>query len=722
MATLGDAILGEAVLWDATIGLGIDPPAWYLAPHCTVVIAGVVQDMVPEWHTDLAFDRIATADLVAPLPLGLEITEGATVEILAAARAGDAQRRVFWGRVNVIEPGLSDAGKVAHLRCAGMAWALTLPLERELRFAGGLPTEARFLSSQVFHVGSQTIGWYADPSPDGLTVDVGTFTPAADVRFVHLTGRVHGSNSYPEDPDRDIRDFSRLELWQDGRRRGYANLPRTDERWRDELDYGDDDQWRDLDFTIGAALDAGTAVTVRAVSGRKPGASERDEYELAGLTYQTAGRTSARDLLRSILRDRGYGPGLNGVPYRVAPIVDLAGLEILLGGNGLIDNGQVVVPEGQTPWSWMGALANLWGYRLVDGPDGIDVVPARGEPSGDPVASFMEGVDIFEVTRSRDVGQVVTSWRVTGASGADEYGQPFRYESITDPNAVASPSFLPDPPGLVAGQVRSDLLVSDGLARGVRQIKEIEHEAIPIALTLNGVVPSPALTPGAMVRVTVPSNGVDRALWVTGVRHDWDESGFWSSVTARSATGLPNPEADRATDPREQPSSATRHIGLTRIRWYRRRDPDGATVRVAFHPGGAFRGLRVTGRAHGANSFASGSKPADGAWSSIEIWQLGVKIGAAPLPIIPERWDRRLDYGDDRHWADLDVMIAADLVDASAELRFTCGTARDDSRDDYEVRNLEVALYSVATEQPPVATSGADWHAYQSRRAWRWAS
>lgn len=689
-------------------------------PHSTVTIGGAVQDFVFEWHTDSELDQPSTADITLALPLGGEVTEGAPVQITAAAAADDAERLVFWGRVNKIDNESSDDGLTATLRCDGWAWQLTLPLEADLVLAGGAPIDARLLSSSVLHVGNSTVAWFADPSPDGLTVDL-MFSPHADARFVRVTGRQHGANSYREEPDRDIRDFSRIEVWQDGRKRGYANMPQSSEDWSNAPDYTDDSNWTDFDLTIGAAISAGGGdVTIRFISGTKPNTKERDDYEAKGISYSTAGQSTLRDLIRAILKDRGFGGSGNGVPYRIAHVYDLSGDEVLLGGNGLVNNGRITLAAESDPLSWIVQTANYWGYHVIDGPNALDVMPVRWDP-GDhvPVATYQTGLNVFRFSPTSDVADVVTKWTVSGASGSDENGQAFQYQSTTDPASVAMPAFIPNPPGFVAGSVRSDLLVSDKLCRSVRQVQEVEHEALPVTVQME-VVPSPQVRPAMTVLVIDAASGLNRKMWVQSVAHDWSSDGFWSTVTTRVASGQPNPEADVSVDPRTAPSTATRHVGQVTIAWYARNGPDGLSVSYPFDPGGPFRGVEVIGRYHGANSFKSGSKPATP--STVEVWQFGTKIGSADLPWHPERYSTQLDYTNDANWADFDLVIACDLQDASAEIRFASGTARDSSRDEFEVKGLTVQLYAEATEQSPVETGGADWFAYQAKRRFRQAS
>ncbi len=795
-----------------------------MTPYSSVTVAGVLQDAVFEWHTDSVFDTPSTADVVVPAPAGAEVQIGAEVVIEAAADVDEAAKRVFRGRIARIEPGIAEDGRTANLRCDGYGQVLSLPLESDIAFAGGAKIDAQLLTSQVVHIGDETIAWYADTTPDGTTFEL-AFNPRVDARFVRVTGRLHGTNSWPTEPDRDIEAYSQVQILQDDRRIGYANLPSSGERWNDQLDYTDDANWTDFDLTIGCRIDGnGGNVKVKFTSGRKPGTSERDDYEVKDIAYETAGRQTARDLVRAVLRNRGFGPNRNGVTYRIAPITDLNNQDVLLGGNGLVANGRIEIPEGTDPWQWLVQLVNMWGYHLVDGPDALEVVPARGIPTTPPSASYTEGVDVFSIMPAVDAAEVATVWRVTGASGSDENGEPFRYESRTDEDTVTPPSYLPDPPGMIRGEVQNALLTSDELAESVRAIAEVEYGSVPIAVDSLSVPPNPSLRPGVVISLDAPSVGIASLVYVTGVRHDFDSGGFWTEITARAGTGAILVEDDPATDPRDQTSTATKHVGGTDISWYARPNPDGLTVDLPWHPGADFRGVRVTGRYHGANSWPTTARPTellpqperDIAWrymnsvyatdnflhadiegfgeygqgedaepfrdyirlaidpgsdpgdvsaafakvpavlqdfaeavvaleagtgtrgavnrytmptgnkvdmpSEVHVWQLGTSIGSAPLPWNGEAYDRRRDYDDDQYWRDFDVMIAADVTDASADIRFTSGTSLHGVYDDYEVKDVSVTLYAEATEAGAVARSGADWHAYQSRRIWRWAS
>lgn len=695
------------------------PPV--MTPQRTVTIGGVVQTNVLEFQTVSRLNEVMTATLLIPPPFGNELVKGAEVIIEATNDIDDPQERVFWGTIDSIDREFTQQGNVRRLSCHGRGWALTLPLEETIAYAGGARTTPTLISSSVYHIGNHTYAHYSDTTPDGTTVTV-TFTPSVDARFVQVTGRQHGANSFPISVDKEIREFSRIEIWQAGAKRGYANMPESAEQYEAKLDYTDDANWEDFDLTIGASIDKDLGdVEIRFISGRKPGSSERDDYEIKGVTYRIAGRSGVQGLLKSLMRTRGYGTNGNGVPYRIPVVRDLNGDEVLLGGNGLIDNGQVVLEQGEQPWRWMADLVDLWGYALIDHPRGIRVVDVKGEPIWYVnEKTFTDQLNAWSLKWRESVSDTVTKWAVYGASGSDEYGQPFQYASVGV--GVDAPSYIPDPPGFVARELSTDLLVSDGLAQSVREVAELQSASSSITVTFSGE-PSPHLTAGSAIALRAPTLGIDETIsaWATEVRHSWTAAGFWTTITARKADGVITAEESPEVDALQDVPFTTRHIGVETISWYRVPSPAGTSVTFDFHPGGDFRAVQVTGRFHGANSWKSGSPAGTNTKSRIQVWQYGVMLGEEPLPVGAERYTSRRDYNDDAFWMNYRVVISCDIANGPASLVFVSGTARDASRDDFEIKETVVKLYAEATERNPITRSGADWHAYQPRRVWRWA-
>lgn len=689
-------------------------------PHGTVIIGGVMQTRTVEWSSAESLNTPTTAMLTMDAPVPAEVVVGATVELLAGTD-DDAEQRAWIGQITKITPRFGLDGMFAQIDCGGYERLLDLPLNADLVWAGGAKTSPVLFLAGPVHIGdSSAPTWYAVPVPIGNTYSV-TIDPEVDVRFIRISGRQHGANSYQAEPDSDIKDFSRIEIWQDGKKRGYVNLPTSQERWSDKLDYTLDANWEAFDVSIGCTISAnGGAVTVKFVAGSKPKANplNRDEFEVKGCSYQTAGQMPVHQVMSSLLKNRQFGPHGNGIPYRVKVVRDIHGNSVLLGGNGLVENGQVRIAAQDHPWTWLTETAQLFGYAVMGNPDGILIAPVRGDPANKTeVLTIQDGVNLLDFQPTDDLSTIITDWTVYGASGADENGQSFRYQSQS--SDTAPPSWLLTADDTLADSKSSDLLVSDGLCRTVRNIVEIETSAAPTLATVD-IAPNLDVRLGDVVRVICAPFGFDRKMWVVARRHVFSVSGFWTTLDLRVSNGGWTPEDDPGTPPEVAPSTATKHIGATSLAWYVNPTADGNPVVLTFRTGGAYSAIRVDGRLHGSNSYPSGSKPST--WSTVEVWQFGTKVGEAHLPIHHEQYTAQHAYTNDRYWGNFDVTIAADLANADAELHFTRGVAVDSSNDEYEIKNTAAELYTEANEQSAEPLGGIDWQAHQSRRRWRWAS
>src|SRR5207237_5996087 len=123
-----------------------------------------------------------------------------------------------------------------------------------------------------------------------------TFAPTTDSNFLWIAGRLHGTNDYDASVgSKTIKDHSKVVVLQGGVELGRAFFPVSSANWSSMNDYTNDSCWSD--FSIFVACDpgitaAGGNVTIRFHSGRKPGSTDYDEYEVKAVTYQTAGKTS----------------------------------------------------------------------------------------------------------------------------------------------------------------------------------------------------------------------------------------------------------------------------------------------------------------------------------------------------------------------------------------------------------------------------------------------
>lgn len=522
--------------------------------RCTV--AGTETDVARVSVSHAIDQPIGTASLDLPLPLPSWVDAGADVVVTATIDGLPLAAPLFVGTYRDPDRNYTATDKGATLLCQGPCYKMGYPFDKDVVFAGGARATPITLSlgATYLHLGTRTVSWYADTSPDGTTIDR-TFTPAIDSNFLWIAGRLHGTNSYDASTGDDtIKDHSRIEIRQGGQELGRAFFPESSEQWSSTLDYTNDANWTDFEVFIACdpPIDAaGGAVTVRFHAGHKPGSSDYDEFEVKAVTYQTAGKTSVRNIVRGLFSRAGF----HGNSKSVNEVTDMDGITVYLGGNGKVEAGQIVMSETDTPISFANRVANLFGFWVFDAPDGIPRCrPVRGVPSGTPSATFVEGVSGFSFRSRTDASRVFNKVIVEGASGTDANRKQFayRYETASPPTN----GFIPSPPGVNTLRLATTLLTSNGRCEQVGEIAEssnsdqtfVEWESWPHALP-----------PAAAVRVTAPTVGIDALVFLTAVRHDLSAQGFRSSYTgwkgvAASFNEIDDPdptEVDREpTDPR----------------------------------------------------------------------------------------------------------------------------------------------------------------------------
>jgi hypothetical protein len=494
-----------------------------------------------EAHIAYGVRRVGTCSLMLPLPVPDNVVVGADVTVEVAKDGVWFGDPLFTGTVRQIDEHLTAAGAVAIVSCEGPLYRTTYSVGF-LIFAG----DARGLPQNVIttpkHLGTATIAWYEVDAPTGTTYDA-VVTPTTDSAFIWLAGIVHGSNSYDESvDDRKITKWSRVEVYQDGAKIGYANLPESNEQWADELDYTDHGEWDDLERFIAAPIvETDGDVTFRFISGTKPGTSSRDEYEIDDVTWQTAGKQSIRQMVRGLYKRCGL------TAYAVHEVRDIDGNFVRLGGNGLVSNGQVTIGRREMPYSFITRILDLFGFAQFDCPDGVvRVKPFRGVPPVS-VATFTEGATILGVPRNaiepRDVWNRVL---VEGAAGNDEDGRRFSYSYRTADEDILPDPTIPDPPGVGLLAMSSGLLVSDELCEQVGGIQEANAGGRSISWD---AWPRDGLSPAAGVTVTAPTVGFDGDVWLESIRYDIDSGGYRMSCTGWSGTGTafdetPDPDPD----------------------------------------------------------------------------------------------------------------------------------------------------------------------------------
>lgn len=544
---LGAFYPGESYLGQSSIGMVREPSSIYQEPQYGVYIGGIYTPVV-EAHTTHGVDvSIGAASIVVPMPLTANIAENAVLEIYVD-NGGRYAGRIFQGVLRLSEAAYSDDGRWATITADGWAYLLAFKSEADVAFAGGANVAPETIQAAAVHIGDDTLAHYVDDVPNGTTVTIANLSAVAS-SFVLIEGRGHGTNSTNDDETLVMTVASRIEIWQNGSLRGSAPLPVIDEKWVEQtgeppppqVDFTVDAEWADFAVVVPVKTLAEDLIDVKFVSGTVSN-GQRDEFEIKNVTMQMAVAVDPHEVVRGLARQRGFMGG-GGPNYAGAHFVDVNNETILIGGNGLVDAGQIRV-EKNTSWlDRITEISNLFGYRSFDCPDGkFRTRKYRGLPDVEIATTFTEGVDSFDLSYTRDTRPVVNFIEVVGASGNDNDGQAFEYRSV--PDSIPANLNIPNPPGVAYQQISSDLLVSNDLCEQVREIAEIDLTDVYQEVSWRSYC-RPWVHPAMAVMVDFPSLGlVETAFWIKEVRTDISDDGMLSTFVGWIGSGVALPGTD----------------------------------------------------------------------------------------------------------------------------------------------------------------------------------
>lgn len=432
--------------------------------------------------------------------------------------------------------------------------------------------------------------------------------------------------------------------------------------------------------------------------------------------FAFTGPISATNVIKSLYSYRAIG---DYTAVEVDTVDDIAGAEIMLGGNTAVEAGEVVVPEGTSFLDMCTRIAYLFGYKVYDSPDGTCRVSAvRGLP-GASDHTFTEGTNLMDGTGVWDVRPIVTYWRVNGASGTEEVetgsgeGVEFAYTSY--PAIVPSNPYIKTPPGATYGEVSDELLVSDALCEKCRNVQEINHSAVYQEVMFSSWG-QPQLQPGQVVTIDAPSVDLDGvAFWLMSVNHQFTADGYWTSMTGWRGSGSALPGADNCTE--DTVAAGPYHIGDESISWYAVQTATTTSHPVLLTLADHYASLTICGKGHGINSYyVDGGEVTANAPSRLEIWSIvpAAEIAEVQLPVMQENYESQLDYGtDDTVWEEFCVTLPGEYDADTYQLRFISGF---DSRavagpyDDFEIKDLTISqctpgepvIPGQPTDPPPV--------------------
>ena len=381
---------------------------------------------------------------------------------------------------------------------------------------------------------------------------------------------------------------------------------------------------------------------------------------------------------------------------------------VVFGGIDEIDGGDVIIKRNTAYHTWLAQKVKLFGYRFFGAPSSARIQRVSGTPGGAPVASFAEGVNCFKLGTRRSTKPMVTNWTVNGARFTDADGVTIDLRSI--------PGFVPFEPylapyGYRSGSDGDGLLATQALVDAVRNVLEIDRSEIYQLVTWE-TWGRPDIQPGDVIEVTSSSVGipVTTPYWVMNVTHQWDRSGF--TTTLEGWAGAGEPLAAGIDETIIPISSSIYRLGDEYLYHYVYPNSPAGEARekrvIPFTVPGTYTSLALRGRQHGTNSYQLEGVNTESTVSKLEVWQGGERVGTAQLPMSPENLSKRLEYDDPLHpeyWPPFRMPIPGRLEPGAAELHVIAGK---DNRiatglriDDFEIKGLEVEARGTGTPVLP---------------------
>lgn len=248
----------------------LDPPGYRTEPIAD-------RDIATQAHAD-AVRHVAETTLAAP-----QVTT--TWEVVGDPwRAPGEVVAVDFGRLGAAGPRWLTG--VRHV-CDGDGYTTTLTGET----GGGTALPAGEDSDVIdvriapIHIGNERVAWYAQPNPQGKTVEI-TITVPETYTALAISGWAHGCNSQLIGGANEDLTVSKIEVYQNqgqddpDKPVGTAELPVMSEDYAKRLPYGAGlTHWTWFRMAVPGRLEPGTA-TIRFVAGENTKVGDTDDYEL----------------------------------------------------------------------------------------------------------------------------------------------------------------------------------------------------------------------------------------------------------------------------------------------------------------------------------------------------------------------------------------------------------------------------------------------------------
>jgi hypothetical protein len=412
------------------------------------------------------------------------------------------------------------------------------------------------------------------------------------------------------------------------------------------------------------------------------------------------GPITIRDLFNALCRRRR-------VPAYLADAVTNPDgtVEIALGGNPGVDDGQVVIRGGTTPLTFLNTACEPFGYRVYDTPGGIvRLSRISGTPVGEPVATFTEGHldagDLEVVSRGFDITTKVNYHDVRGPEYEDAYGAIIPIRSIAE-DVPFDPDLWPE--GFRYKRTQLSLLVTQEMADIARQVLEIDtREAhAPVSWSAIGL---PGVSIGDVVAVNAASVEAAGSLWLTGMDESIDGGDFTARYTGWAGGGEPLPHGqDKIEIPLQ---TEPLHLGDEYVAWYSHQEPQGREASWTFTIPERATAVNIRFWHHGTNSqLVDGGAVDDLTVSRWELWRPDAgdpekAESSGNIAPVAENYELQLPYWDGlTYWTPGAVSLRG--TDAG-EVTIKLVAGDNAGGDDFEVQLVVAEIYG--SREPALPT------------------
>ncbi len=221
------------------------------------------------------------------------------------------------------------------------------------------------------------------------------------------------------------------------------------------------------------------------------------------------------------------------VSYIINDLLGLAGIgnrDIAVDSTVLGTIEDITLASGTPTWSLINDIAQTFGYKVYDSPDGVvRSMLVSGVPATGGAFSYVQGTNIFSISRPRTISKIYNQVSVKGLPQPGVTWPTVRQEAN---------SLVPNPPEFNDLPVWSQVIQTAAIASTVaeRFMEEVNRVAEEIDLEVPG---NPYLQPGMTIQITASNIGINSATSyrIRHVTHTVESDKYTSHVICDGGIG-----------------------------------------------------------------------------------------------------------------------------------------------------------------------------------------